>query len=79
MINLFFLAEDINADSLLSLCSMKSITVLELDGLFSFCSSTFNSYVSLDFCLEKNASIFLIFFAFQLFVVVSPTMGHFSW
>ena len=63
MSNLFFLAEDIDADSLLSLCSMKSVTVLELDGLFSLCSSTFNSYVSLDFYLEKNAWIFLVFFA----------------
>ena len=26
-------------------------------------SSTYNSHVSLDFCLEKNASIFLVFFA----------------
>ena len=67
MSNLFFLAEDIDADSLLSLCFMKSVTVLELDGLFSLCSSTFNSYVSLNFCLEKNASIFLVFFASEHF------------
>ena len=33
-----FLAEDIDADGLLSLYFMKSITVLELDGLFSLCS-----------------------------------------
>ena len=58
-----FLAEDIDADGLLSLCSRKSITISEPDGLFSLCSSTSDSYVSLDFCLEKNASIFLVFFA----------------
>ena len=57
-----FLTEDIDADGLLSLYSTKSITVLELDGLFSLCSSIFNSYVSLDFCLEKKASISLVFF-----------------
>ena len=59
----FFWAEDIDADCLLSLCSTKSITMLELDGLFSLCSSASNSHVSLDFCLEKNALIFLVFFA----------------
>ena len=58
----FFLAEDIDADGLLLLYSTKLITVSELDGLFSLCSSTCNSYVSLDFCLEKKASIFLVFF-----------------
>ena len=57
------LAEDIDADGLLSCCSTKSITILELDGLFSLCSSTSNSHVSLDFCLKKNASIFLVFLA----------------
>ena len=56
------MAEDIGADGLLSLCSTKSIIVSELDGLFSLCSLTSNSHVSLDFCLEKNASIFLVFF-----------------
>ena len=61
--NNLFLAEDIDADGLLSLCSAKSITASELDGLFSLCSLTCNSHVSLDFCLEKNASIFLVFFA----------------
>ena len=35
----------------------------ELDGLFSVCSSISNSYVSLDFCLEKKASIIVVFFA----------------
>ena len=45
-------AED--ADGLLLLGSMKSITVSELDGVFSLCSSNYNSYVSLDFCLERN-------------------------
>ena len=63
MSNLFFLAEDIDADGLLSLCSTKPITVSELDGLFSLCSSTCNSHVSLGFCLEKNASIFPVFLA----------------
>ena len=33
-----FLDEDIDADGLLSLYSTKSITVSELDGLFSLCS-----------------------------------------
>ena len=67
MVNLFFFAEDIDNNGLLSLCSMKLITVLELDGLFSLCSSTSNSYVSLDFYLEKNASIVLVFFASENF------------
>ena len=58
-----FLAEDVDADGLLSLYSTKSITVLELNGLFSLCSSTSNSYVSLYFCLENKVSIFLVFFA----------------
>ena len=34
----------------------------ELYGLFSLCSSTSNSYVSLDFSLEKKESILLVFF-----------------
>ena len=36
---------------------------IELECLFSLCSLTCNSYVSLHFCLEKKASIFLVFFA----------------
>ena len=47
----WFSAEDIDAYGLLLLWCMKSITVLELYGIFF--SSTYNTYVSLDFCLEK--------------------------
>ena len=54
MSNLFFLAEDNDADGLLLLCSTKSISASELHGLFSLCSSTSNFYVSLNFLLRKE-------------------------
>ena len=57
------MAEVVDADSLLLLCTTKSITVSELGGLFSLCSSTSNSDFSLDFCVEKKASMFVVFSA----------------